>query len=1492
MQNFTLGRKGKIFSFFAFILLIGTFPSFGQTGNCPTVGDDDASTGGNQQSFCYLSTVADLDGTAASGTTLRWYRSETATTPIPSTELLQDGTYYAGNADGSCTTRPSVTVDVDDYGAPEPSFGVVFSPCMYSTTGANTVAELIELVDGNDVEVYTEEFSGSPLAPGTNLTPETSYYVGQRNPETDCPTSRVAVRYDPIAVQPPSGEAEQVFCDGATVADLQASGTNRWYSTEDSFPALDPSTPLVDGESYFATQIINRVNSPEPPCESIARLQVNVTILDAGEDNTDNTLCVSEADSQLNTVTNARAYFEGLLEDGVPTGGSFSPSLQSIVDGYANNPVGTYQTSYTATFDIGCTDTVLLGVNVQEDPNAGQDTDVTICESDIQPLLALENLPVPVLITAAEEYFKDFIDDSGIDDSGEFSPSIEEVYNSIIADAENNAFPQTYTVTYTVDNEGCVASSTLNLTIEDAANAGSTVADPIELCETQVEDQGIFNSEDSLAGFFIDRLGAEDTDGTFSPALGTLITNYNDGIDGASEDFTTTYTVERTNCDNASATITLTINAAPAADAGTITSPEPYCSNDGVIILANLLDSSSIPGGTFSSDDADVANGTFNPSTEGAGEHVIIYTVSEENPELCVTGTDTAEFIITVNDTPNAGPGGDFNFCVSQLEDIFSSPDAQQALLNEFGGSYDAGGEFTPSLPALAAQFAATTAFPATFNVEYSVTNENCDDSAAYQITVTETREANAGSDVDDITYCTTDAEVDLFSLLSDDADAIGTFEGYDGGTFDPSVVGAGTYTFNYNVLGDGECITGSDSAVITIEVFESPDAGTTVNEVVCISDVENISTTEDAVAFFSAYLDGNADMDGTFEPTLETLAAQLLANPVGTFETIYTVANDNCSASSSLSITVRDEIEADLTEVANPAPICQNAGIQDLTDFIGDNPDFGVFEGYENGTLDPGVLTAGDYEITYSLDESTTECVTGSASITFTISIVNSALAGFDEEVTICTNDEITDLYSYVADFADMDGTFTYNGEELEDGMFDPAMYTPGTYQVVYTVPSENDCGEDTATYTITLSQSPDAGMDGTMEVCQNAEMQDLYNLLAEDIATTGEFSLDGEVIEEGMMDPSAFDAGTYDVLYTISNENCSDSAIFAVTVLDAANAGEDMEVTYCMNDGAQMLFDEISVDADADGTFTLDGETLADGIFDPAAYEAAEYEIIYTVESTTDCEDSSATITVTVAETPAAPTVTDMTFCASEGATVANLDAQGTNLVYYADIELSQPLAMDEPLANNTPYYVTQIADEGGCVSEAAVIMVAINDAPTPTINEDELELCEYYDNTIEDLSAAINETGDVTWYASAEGTDVLSENTPLEDGVTYFATLTDATTGCESSQRLSYTVALEECALVFPEGISPNGDGRNDTFYVDNIEFDYPNHTIQIFNRWGNTVYKGKASEDNAWDGTSNQSGSLGDGVLPVGVYFYVIDFNDGVTPPQQGKIYLSL
>jgi gliding motility-associated-like protein len=474
------------------------------------------------------------------------------------------------------------------------------------------------------------------------------------------------------------------------------------------------------------------------------------------------------------------------------------------------------------------------------------------------------------------------------------------------------------------------------------------------------------------------------------------------------------------------------------------------------------------------------------------------------------------------------------------------------------------------------------------------------------------------------------------------------------------------------------------------------------------------------------------------------------------------------------------------------------------------------------------------------------------------------------------------------------MDGEFTYNGDIVEDGMINPSQFDPGTYEFIYTVPVENECGEDSSSLFVTVTGVPSAGPDPEEDliVCQNEETQDLFSLLGQEADMGGRFTLNGNTIANGMLEPSQYEPDTYIITYIVStaNGNCSDSAIITVVILESANAGENMEISLCTNDGQRNLFEELSADADMDGTFTLGDDTIADGLFDPANYDEGSYEVTYSIASDDErCGTSTSTVAVNVIVAPDAPTVSDLTFCAIEGATVADLGVAGDNITYYSNVELTDELDPADLLVEQ-PYYVTDMSAEGGCVSQAAIIMVAINDAPAPTIDQSQLELCEFEDYTLLDLNAAINEPGDIRWYASEDGSDALSLNTPLEDGATYYAALFDDVTECESSQRLEYTVQLEDCPLVFPEGISPNDDGRNDLFIVENIEEEYPNYSLEIFNRWGNTVYKGNASTPE-WDGTSTESGSLGDDVLPVGVYFYIIEFNDGTTPPRQGKIYLS-
>ena len=82
-----------------------------------------------------------------------------------------------------------------------------------------------------------------------------------------------------------------------------------------------------------------------------------------------------------------------------------------------------------------------------------------------------------------------------------------------------------------------------------------------------------------------------------------------------------------------------------------------------------------------------------------------------------------------------------------------------------------------------------------------------------------------------------------------------------------------------------------------------------------------------------------------------------------------------------------------------------------------------------------------------------------------------------------------------------------------------------------------------------------------------------------------------------------------------------------------------------------------------------------------------------------------------------------------------------------------------------------------------------------------------------------------------------------------------------------------------VVIPNIITPNGDGLNDGFRIDAIEFQperFKDAELTVFNRWGDVVYS-KRPYKNEWQGT-NQNGAS----LPQATYYYILNLNisDGV------------
>ena len=104
--------------------------------------------------------------------------------------------------------------------------------------------------------------------------------------------------------------------------------------------------------------------------------------------------------------------------------------------------------------------------------------------------------------------------------------------------------------------------------------------------------------------------------------------------------------------------------------------------------------------------------------------------------------------------------------------------------------------------------------------------------------------------------------------------------------------------------------------------------------------------------------------------------------------------------------------------------------------------------------------------------------------------------------------------------------------------------------------------------------------------------------------------------------------------------------------------------------------------------------------------------------------------------------------------------------------------------------------------------------------------------------------------------------------DSSIQYTVLVTDSN-GCQNTDSVLITVLIDY--LFTPSNlVTPNGDGFNDTWFVENLE-DYPECEVLIFNEFGEIVFQ-EREYDNDW------AGDFQGARLPDGTYYYVITCPD--------------
>jgi gliding motility-associated-like protein len=309
-----------------------------------------------------------------------------------------------------------------------------------------------------------------------------------------------------------------------------------------------------------------------------------------------------------------------------------------------------------------------------------------------------------------------------------------------------------------------------------------------------------------------------------------------------------------------------------------------------------------------------------------------------------------------------------------------------------------------------------------------------------------------------------------------------------------------------------------------------------------------------------------------------------------------------------------------------------------------------------------------------------------------------------------------------------------------------------------------------------------------------------------------------------------------------------------------------------------------------------SISGATTATMVIDPvdASHVGTSYNVIVTGSCPTPVTSANVALAI---ETAPSITVqaTDQTVC--EGSPVTfTIVAQGSNLTYQwrqgtsnlanggsisgattASLTINPATAADE---NNNYNVVVSGSCPGSATSDDFALTV--NELPNAVASANG-ELCVGTSIvlTAESVSGASYSWTGPNGFASSSQNPVISSATTGNSG-TYTLTVTE--NSCSASSDVA--VVVNDCDIVLvsiPEGFSPNGDNINDLLVINGIE-SFTDNKFMIFNRWGDEVFEGE-SYMNSWDG----KGPNGE-ILPVGVYFYILDLGDG-SEEKKGTIYLN-
>jgi gliding motility-associated-like protein len=190
----------------------------------------------------------------------------------------------------------------------------------------------------------------------------------------------------------------------------------------------------------------------------------------------------------------------------------------------------------------------------------------------------------------------------------------------------------------------------------------------------------------------------------------------------------------------------------------------------------------------------------------------------------------------------------------------------------------------------------------------------------------------------------------------------------------------------------------------------------------------------------------------------------------------------------------------------------------------------------------------------------------------------------------------------------------------------------------------------------------------------------------------------------------------------------------------------------------------------------------------------------------------------------------------------------------------------------------YPVRVVDLNNCYIDANIIITQ----PDP-LEINPIIQSPYCDVTTEG-QIILNTSGGTQPYTWLWSTGATTENITNISAGQYSVTIRDAN-DCLLDETLVVS-PLNPLCITIPNTFTPNGDGFNDTWVIGSPEGGtlgqaYPYAVVEVFNRWGELVYRSDEGYSRPWNGMSDGK------PLPMDSYYYIITLNNG-QPPVSGII----